>query len=454
MPDTIITEPETPEASSEAKPANPPPTADAIAVLMATRGVEAALNQVGPRLTPPLRAAVRAVLMAHAAPAAIAAHPREGMQMRPTQNQPHPIDTKKTETNMKPRNQRNQQNKRSKNGAKKRTRIIRAHLSPRWQAVYDALPDQPARAALMPLITLCHALGVEPHEVDQSIVDKLVDALRLRGHPDPRSRANAAIKRWTTLIFLGLALPPLQPIANEQSRYRAAWRALPRPLRVAIIQYLRAFAMKKLGTRIAYRVKLRAAIALLTAAGRTPQTLDDLIAVETIDFLAAHESFGDLDAVSHNRKHMLRTLADLARHHRRRAEKSYILPMTAFAAAESCIEYVADVGTVYRNTPQSITRSGFEKTIAFLDGVSRIFLDIEELYGKRDDFDRLAWAWVPTMQARAAFRLNNTEAFNSAIKRLQTIDPKTARTLPIVLRRALMKSPMLVRSANWLLDAR
>jgi hypothetical protein len=329
MNDLITAKPDTLDPSARATPAGPRLSAAAAALVMATRGVEAALDQVGPRLTPELRAALRPVLRAYAAPAAMAAWLQEKMQMPPEQFQPHPIDTKKMESNVKPRNQQNQ------GRAKKRTCLIRAHMSPRWQTVRDALPDQAARNAFRPLIKLCHELGVEPDAVDQSVVALLVDALRRNGHPEPESRANAAIKRWTALIFSGLALPPLTPIDNQNSRYRAAWRALPRPLRLAIVQYLRAFTTKKRATRRAYQVKLRAAVALLTAAGRTPQSLDDLIAREAIDFLAAHPSFGDLDAVSHNRKNMLRTLADLARYHQRREAKTYILGKLKFVLRRS-----------------------------------------------------------------------------------------------------------------------
>jgi uncharacterized protein YigA (DUF484 family) len=318
MNDSIISQPATLEASFEAQPAGAPQPVDAAAVLKATIGVTAALDAVGPRLTPPLRAAVRAVLLAHAAPAAIAGQPQEGIEIRPEQFQPHPIDTKGKDPVMKPRNQRN------KAGNKKRTRTKRAHLSPRWQIVYDALPDQPARAALMPLITLCHALLIEPDAVNQSVVVKLAEALRRRGHPDPASRANSAIKRWTALMLAGLALPPLQPIDNERSRRRAAWKALPRPLRVGVVQYLRAFGHIKLSSRRAYRVKLRRAIGLLVAAGRTPQSVADLTAPATIDFLAAHPSFAAPDRVDHNRRHMLDALADLARHHKLAAAAAHI----------------------------------------------------------------------------------------------------------------------------------
>ena len=217
---------------------------------------------------------------------------------------------------MKPRNQRNKTNKRNKGGAKKWTRLIRAHLSPAWQVVFDALPDQAARNALMPLIKLCHTLGIEPEAVDSSVVALLVAALRRAGHPDPEPRANAAIKRWTSLIFLGMALPALQPIANEQTRYRAAWKALPRPLRLGVVHYLRALGHIKLSSRRAYRIKLRRAIGLLAAAGRTPQSVAELTAPETIDFLAAHPSFAAADRVDHNRRHMLDALGDLARHHK------------------------------------------------------------------------------------------------------------------------------------------
>lgn len=130
------------------------------------------------------------------------------------------------------------------------------------------------------------------------------------------------------------------------------------------------------------------------------------------------------------------------------------LPMVIFAAAESCVDYVPVVGAVYRNSPNSITRSGFRKTIAFLEGVDRIFVDIGEIYGGRGDYDAQACAWVPTMQARAAFRLNDARAFKLAMSRLQQIDPKAARALPIVLRKAALDIGPLARIVNMVLDSR
>ena len=128
------------------------------------------------------------------------------------------------------------------------------------------------------------------------------------------------------------------------------------------------------------------------------------------------------------------------------------LPMTVFAAAELCIGYVPEVCAVYRNSPRSITRSGLRSAIRFLEGVFNIFEDIASMYGARNDFDPQAWAWVPAAQAKAAFRLNDRETFDLAMRRLRNMDASAAGVLPMRLRGSLMKAPALARCVNTTID--
>lgn len=206
--------------------------------------------------------------------------------------------------------------------------LRRETLSAPWRVVYDAIPNQAGRSALLPFIKVCVDYGCQPDDVTQVMVDLFYSRRRKLQLKNAMTPVNRAVAVWAKLVFHGVALPPLTPIPTAKIAYRAAWKALPRQLRVGVAQFLRSFGNTKLGTRLAYRAKLRRAIRLLVDAGRTPRDVEELLAPDAIDFIAAHGEFGPVDKISHQRRHVLHTLGDLARHHKLAAERTGIRKRT------------------------------------------------------------------------------------------------------------------------------
>lgn len=117
------------------------------------------------------------------------------------------------------------------------------------------------------------------------------------------------------------------------------------------------------------------------------------------------------------------------------------LPLTVFAAAEASVGYDPVIGTAYRLSPRSITRSGLRSMQAYLRNIEMIYDEIANLYGARSDFDRSAAAWLHDNQARVAFRLNDTAGFADAVGKLGRCDGKRLGTTGMRVRRFAMAVP-------------
>lgn len=128
------------------------------------------------------------------------------------------------------------------------------------------------------------------------------------------------------------------------------------------------------------------------------------------------------------------------------------LPMVLYVASKSKVGYVADVVSVYRLSPNSATRSDFPSRVRFLEGVARIYDDLELLYGERRDFDPGASLWVHIALSKAAFRANDRSAFVRAVSRVVDIQPNGRLAVGVRLRGLLLSLRPLGRIANKFID--
>lgn len=128
-------------------------------------------------------------------------------------------------------------------------------------------------------------------------------------------------------------------------------------------------------------------------------------------------------------------------------------PMIVFTAASWRIEYCDEISTVYRYSPNSITRSGKWGAIRFVGGIAEIYLDIEKIYGDRPEYDARVQLSVLRQKAKASFRIEDQVEFHRTMRRIRKLDPRAASEPGLLARGLLLRVPWLGRLANWIIDA-
>jgi hypothetical protein len=93
-----------------------------------------------------------------------------------------------------------------------------------------------------------------------------------------------------------------------------------------------------------------------------------------------------------------------------------------FCAAMWTFEYLAEVTTVYRVSPGSLSRQRGAALIRVAQNRLKLYDDFKGVYGSRKDFDRAAEEIILRDIAWKAFRGGDSESFMNASSRLSRIN--------------------------------